>query len=104
MVIEILTAVLAAKLVNIYLKSRFVCGGHHEDRRVHGLHPPIDSVLLKALAEQNVGGSAGEWKLAAKTRWFRFASGDYERLIDLIRQSLKGRQLWEIEEHWRGNQ
>ena len=39
----------AAKLVNIYLKSRFVCGGHHAHVRVQCLHPPIDSVLPRAL-------------------------------------------------------
>ena len=36
----------AAKLINIYLKAGFVCGGHHDDDRVRSLHPPIDSVLL----------------------------------------------------------
>jgi hypothetical protein len=94
----------AAKLVNIYLKSRFVCGGHHAHARVQSLHPPIDSVLLKGLAEANVGGYAKEWKQAAKTRWSKFGSDDYEQVIALIRQSLKGAPLWEIEEHWRGNQ
>ncbi len=94
----------AAKLVNIYLKSRFVCGGHHTHARVHSLHPPIDSVLLMGLAEANVGGHAKEWKQAAKTRWSKFASDDYEQVIALIRQSLNGAPLWKIEEHWRGNQ
>ena len=37
----------AAKLINVYLKSRFVCGGHHAHKRVHNLHPPIDAILLK---------------------------------------------------------
>ena len=94
----------AAKLVNIYLKSRFVCGGRHAHERVQNLHPPIDSVLLATLAELNVGGNAKEWKRAAKTRWSKFTSDDYEQVIQLIRQSLNGAPLWKIEVHWRGNQ
>ncbi len=94
----------AAKLVNIYLKSRFVCGGHHTHERVQNLHPPIDSVLLESLAALDVGGNAKEWKQAAKRRWSKFRSEDYEQVIELIRQSLKGDPLWKIEEHWRGNQ
>jgi hypothetical protein len=93
----------AAKLVNMYLKSRFVCGGHHVHTRVQSLHPPIDSVLLKGLARANVGGYAKEWKLAATTRWSKFGSDDYEHVIALIRHSLKGAPLWKIEEYWRGN-
>jgi hypothetical protein len=94
----------AAKLVNVYVKSRFVCGGHYADARVASLHPPIDSVLLSGLAEANVGGHRQEWNQAAKTRWSKFGSDDYEQVIALIRKSLKGAPLWKIEEHWRGNQ
>ncbi len=94
----------AAKLVNVYLKSRFVCAGHHANARVEALHPPIDSVLLKGLAEANVGWHGKEWKLAAKTRWSKFGSDDYEQVIALIRQSLKDAPLWRIEEYWKGNQ
>lgn len=94
----------AAKLVNVYLKSRFVCAGHHAHARVEALHPPIDSVLLKGLAEANVGGHRKEWKQAAKTRWSKFGPEDYEQVIALIRQSLKGAPLWRIEEYWKGNQ
>lgn len=37
----------AAKLINIYLKAGFVCGGHHLNDCVRALHPPIDRELLK---------------------------------------------------------
>jgi hypothetical protein len=94
----------AAKLVNIYLKSRFVCGGHCVNARVASLHPPIDSVLLSGLAEANVGGHRQAWKQAAKTRWSKFGSDDYQHVIALIRHSLKGAPLWTVEEYWRGNQ
>ncbi len=93
----------AAKLINCYLKSRFVCGGHHEDARVSSLHPPIDAVILKALAELG-GKDAGQWRGLSAVRWSKFSSEDYEHAIRLIQGSLKGAPMWMIEEHWKGNQ
>ncbi len=94
----------AAKLINLYLKCRFVCGGHHAHVRVSRLHPPIDSVMLKALVESNVGGFRSEWKHLQNLRWSKFTSDQYEHAIALIRQSLNGEPLWKIEEYWQGNQ
>ena len=95
----------AAKLINCYLKVRFVCGGHHDDIRVKALHPPIDAVLLKALASENFGGQAKQWRTFQKTRWSKFDSKTYEAVISLIQDSLpKGQPLWKIEEHWKGHQ
>jgi len=39
---------IAAKLINLYLKAKFTCGGYASHPRVATLHPPIDSLLLKA--------------------------------------------------------
>ncbi len=94
----------AAKLINIYFKSGFVCGGHHDHERVRSLHPPIDSVLLKELAAQNIGGLQKDWKLASKIRWSKFDSNQYEMVIQNIRKALSGRPLWEVEEFWKGFQ
>jgi hypothetical protein len=94
----------AAKLINVYLKSRFVCGGHHEHEHVGHLHPPIDDELLKAFIRQNVGGQVKVWREARRWRWSRFTSDQYEQVIALIRQFLNGQALWQIEEHWKGNQ
>jgi hypothetical protein len=94
----------AAKLINIYLKSRFVCGGRHSHERVHNLHPPIDDVLLAELGRLDIGGYAKHWRQARRTRWSKLNSEQYEQLIGLVRQSLKGEPLWKIEEYWRGNQ
>ena len=94
----------AAKLINCYLKSRFVCGGHHAHERVCHLHPPIDDELLKALIRQNVGGHEKQWRQARRLRWSKFKSEQYENVIALIRQSLCGEALWKIEVHWKGNQ
>ena len=69
---------MAAKLINCYLKSRFVCGGHHSHERVRNLHPPIDAVLLKTLADVNLGGYERQWQQAGRTRWSKFNSEQYE--------------------------
>lgn len=94
----------AAKLINVYLKSRFVCGGHHDHERVCHLHPPIDDELLKTLIRENVGGHRTEWRRARRWRWSKFTSDQYEQVIGLIRTCLNCQALWRIEEHWRGNQ
>ena len=93
---------IAAKLINVYLKSRFVCGGHCAHERVRNLHPPIDDELLKTLIRLNVGGHAQQWRDARP--WSKLDSGRYEQLIELIRETLNGEPLWKIEEHWKGNQ
>lgn len=100
----ILTHGVAAKLINIYLKCFFVCGGHHAHEQIHALHPPIDDEILRALIAGDVGGYKAEWRQARKWRWSKFTSDQYELVIGLIRESLNGRPLWTIEEHWKGNQ
>ena len=95
----------AAKLINCYLKMRFVCGGHHADNRVQMLHPPIDEVLLQKLAVVNYGGNAKQWRHFRNARWSKFDSSTYEEVIALIRSSLPlNEPLWKIEQHWKGHQ
>lgn len=43
----------AAKLINVYLKTILVCGGHHENEKVKKIHPPIDRILLMELAKKD---------------------------------------------------
>lgn len=94
----------AAKLINCYLKVRFVCGGHHDHARVRCLPPPIDALLLDALARQNVGGFKKEWRQFRTRAWSKFDSTTYERVVDLIRRALPpGQPLWKIEEYWKGH-
>ena len=90
----------AAKLINIYFKAAFVCGGYHSDERVKALHPPIDNVLLGKLYDKDVGGLRETWKEAKKTRWSKFNSEQYEKVIFGIRKSLSSSSLWEIEQYW----
>jgi len=93
----------AAKLINCYLKSRFVCANHHSHERVKYLHPPIDAVLLKALSSTKSGKYADEWREIRKIPWSRFNSTQYENVIGLIKKSIVGEPLWMIEEYWKGN-
>ncbi len=96
----------AAKLINIYLKAGFVCGGHDTDPRVQALHPPIDSLLLDELYRQDVGGSRYEWGKARATRWSKFTSDQYQNVIKSIRKWALSQNvpLWEVEQYWRGYQ
>jgi hypothetical protein len=95
----------AAKLINCYLKVRFVCAEHNNDNRVGSLHPPIDAVLLKELARIDFCGRAKEWRKFKRAGWSKFDSSTYEDLINLIRRSLpRGTPLWQIEKHWQGHQ
>jgi hypothetical protein len=95
----------AAKLINIYLKAAFVCGGYHAHPKVRALHPPIDAVLLKGLAERNVGDLAHRWRSYASTRWSNLDSSTYEDAIVDIRSVVpQGAPLWTIEQFWQGYQ
>lgn len=95
----------AAKLINCYLKVKFVCGGFHNHPRVTAIHPPIDDLLLKGLAENNVGGYQDKWKALRKKRWSKFKTQHYTQAIALIRNSLgKKTPLWKIEKYWKGFQ
>ena len=95
----------AAKLINIYLKSIYVCGGMHNDPKVQAIHPPIDRILLDALYKQNVGGRRDAWQEARKARWSKFTSEEYENVIATIKAvCLTKNGLWEIEESWIGYQ
>lgn len=100
----IFTHGIAAKLINSYLKVRFVCANHHGHERVKGLHPPIDRILLETLGRQNVGGYQKEWSRFGQAAWSKFDSATYQGVIDLMRGSLPlGVPLWMIEEHWIGH-
>ncbi|MEW6426888.1 MAG: hypothetical protein AB1568_02510 [Thermodesulfobacteriota bacterium] len=94
----------AAKLINIYLKAGFVCGGHHFHANVQALHPPIDSVLLDELSAQNIGGLRHAWNEARRIRWSKFDSQQYETVIHNIRASMPNQALWKVEQYWRGYQ
>jgi hypothetical protein len=94
----------AAKLINCYLKVRFVCSLNEADDRVMTLHPPIDRVLLSELANKNIGGFEVEWRNFMQLGWSNFDSKTYENVIARIRLSIPGQPLWKIEQYWKGHQ
>jgi hypothetical protein len=89
---------IAAKLINVYLKAAFVCGGHHDHENVCALHPPIDRLLLSEMSDKNIDGR-NDW---SKIPWSKLNSDQYQELISAIRQASSGRALWKIEEYWVG--
>ncbi len=94
----------AAKLINVYFKAAFICGGHHDHERVWALHPPIDSLLLDELYTHDFGGHQQTWREARKIRWSKLDSLQYEKIIKTIRDSMPDAPLWEIEKFWCGYQ
>ena len=90
----------AAKLINVYLKSRFICGGHADHPKVAALHPPIDSILLKELARLNCGKLGPVWRTAAKIGWSNFSSKQYELVASCIRSVQHPWPAWLVEKHW----
>lgn len=100
----VLTDGIAAKLINCYLKARFVCGGFSHHPSVAALHPPIDRLLLAEMARSNFAGKASGWRKARNVGWSNFDSPQYQEVIDGIRSGLNGQPMWMIEQFWRGHQ
>jgi hypothetical protein len=88
----------AAKLINVYLKSVFVCGGFHEHAHVRSLHPPIDGILLKRMSSKNFGGRK-DWN---EVPWTKMKSHQYQALIKRIRAVSNGQPLWKVGCFWPG--
>lgn len=96
----------AQKLVNIYFKTTFVCGGHVDHPKVAKLHPPLDWQLIKTLKplfRANTGDGAYAALLAAQKKcsgWTAFNRDDYVAHINAIQMFLGDRPMWMIEQHW----
>ena len=98
----------AQKLVNIYLKTILVCGGHHQHPKVALLHPPLDFELFKGLRtflSKNRGAmsEARSAFLSAQRRnprWTMFSEADYVAHIDAIKLLMADKPLYQVEEHW----
>lgn len=98
----------AQKLVNIYLKTVLVCGGHHLHPCVALLHPPLDLQLFNGLRSflfenRATMGEARSAFIAAQKRnqrWFTFTEADYVAHIDVIKLLMGRNPLYQVEEHW----
>lgn len=100
----------AQKLVNVYLKSKLVCAGYHDDVRVERLHPPIDRKLLGGL-NALCGEVSGQDEYAEFRKnlldaqalgesWVIFSQSTYEAYIKAVKSLQKDKPLWAVEEHW----
>ena len=97
----------AAKLINVYLKTILVCGRYHEHEKVKMIHPPIDRLLFKGLAKCNVGGLKGFWKehLKKGKGWSQFDEKAYKEVIEKIKEcTASDSGLYTIEHFWVGHQ
>jgi hypothetical protein len=70
---------IAAKLINVYLKAAFVCGGYHEHEHVRALHPPVDSLLLSKMSDENIDGRKDWGKVPWSKTGFKPIPGTYRR-------------------------
>lgn len=94
---------IAAKLINIYLKSAFICVYDQNLPIIKAIHPPIDRLLLNELARNNIGNFGTRWACFRNIGWSNFTSNDYEEVIHYIKQ-VTNDSLWTIEKYWPGNQ
>lgn len=90
-----------AKLIAIYLKSMVIVAGAHETAFGRVLHPPIDEILLRALARTTTFGKASR-RLWRRTTWTKLDAAGYAQLIRSLRdEGLDSPAFWTIEEYWR---
>lgn len=96
----------AAKLINIYLKSIFVSAIDAASlppslrAKRDAIHPPIDGLLIKALSLQGPKEHRLFWQNVRP--WSLLSSTEYQEAITTIEQMTAG-QLWRIEHYWSGH-
>ncbi len=90
----------AAKLVAVYLKSTVVLGDAPNTPLAHHAHPPVDRILLHALAASDEIESP--YKHAwAKINWTDLDASAYRELIAQLRAVVPaGAPFWSIERYW----
>ncbi|MDQ6995340.1 MAG: hypothetical protein Q9M18_07070 [Mariprofundaceae bacterium] len=94
---------LAAKLVNVYLKSAVILGERGKSQLASVIHPPIDGLLLKAIAKNGKkdGISPELRKLCVDSRWTRFDGNAYRGLIVAMKaEKLHKPHFWMLERYW----
>jgi hypothetical protein len=102
-----MTAGVAAKLINVYLKAAYVNTAYAHDPRVAALHPPIDRFVIKGLRACHESGCTGTtreaWSRLKTVSWTQFDDDDYEQMLGIVRKHLRPNQpLWSVEKHWPG--
>lgn len=94
----------AAKLINIYFKTIYVCGGYYKHNNVRFIHPPIDSVLLNAIEKKDEFKANPLCIKAIKgKRWSKLHSNEYQTIITELRKVMNDSPLWLVEKYWPGH-
>lgn len=85
---------IAAKLVNVFIKGRWLLDpGYAGPMRAFG-HPAIDSIQLRIIDE-----SCGS-DFSRSVRWHRMKRQEYAGVIARLRQCHPHEAIWTIEEGW----
>lgn len=88
---------IAAKLVNVFIKGRWLLdAGYTGPIRSFG-HPAIDSILLH-LIDDSYGTD-----FTRSLRWQRMTRQEYEGVIATLRLRHPHEGIWTIEEEWRAD-
>ena len=87
----------AAKLINVYLKARYLGDG---GKMASYLHPPIYGLLIDGIKTAIRDNKLLKIELPSNKTWSKFECKDYEEWIRVITSLLDGKPLWKIEEFW----
>jgi hypothetical protein len=87
----------AAKLLAVYIKAQVVCGGHHDTALARHAHPPIDRILLNALATKR----RKELGDLGRKAWTTFDEETYRLVLERVRSAApEGAEAWRVEFYW----
>jgi len=110
---------IAAKLINVYLKSLFLSYSQNELSGINlekrnAIHPPLDRELSKSLCKiaknhslmpvKNTEFRIAKYNNIWKYTWSSLTSSEYQKIIDAIKFVTQEGGLWTIEKYWRGYQ
>ena len=90
-----------AKVMAIYVKTMVVIGGYDDHAMAIVAHPPVDRLLLQALArdESSPRDQRALWR---RTKWTQLDQEGYDEIIDSLRVACAGEPFWCLEAYWGG--
>lgn len=98
--VEAATFGLAAKLVNVYLKSSIVLSKYGDSKLASIVHPPIDDLMLKAIVA-DTSLSLRIRNECKGIKWTQFTEVSCQKLIKALKNhDLHIPNFWELERYW----
>jgi len=94
----------AAKLLNCYLKARFITSFSTGLPAASVAHPPIDRLLLSKILEAGIleFDRARAIRKLREAAWSNWNSDEYEEAIHILRSINPDEPFWMIEQYWPG--